>query len=167
MRRAPRLRLAAIAAVLALAIAGCGFHLRGATPLPPAFAASYLESADRYTDLNHALREALTLAGAHLMAERAAATAVIDLISEDSGQRVLSVSAQNTPTEYEVYYTVRYRVRIGQKNALEPQTLTLTRNYSFNESALLAKELERDNIRKALAYELAALILRRLAALPP
>ena len=159
-------RAAATLAVCAL-LAACGFHLQGAMRLPPAFAATYLESADRYTDLHRALGEALTLAGAGLVQDRQAAGATVELLSEDSGQRVLSVSAQNTPTEYEVYYTVRYRVRVAGREVLTPQTLTLTRDYSFNETALLAKERERDNLRGALARQLAALILRRLAALPP
>jgi LPS-assembly lipoprotein len=98
---------------------------------------------------------------------RDAAGAVVEVLGDDSGQRVLSVSARNTPTEYEVYYTIRYRVLIGEQQVLAPQVLTQTRVYSFDETALLAKEQEQDTIRAALARDLAALIMRRLAALPP
>ena len=164
-RRQPPLTLALAAALCALA--ACGFHLRGASHLPRVFDATFLESADHYTDLHRALVDALRLGGARLVQRRADAAAVVEVLSEDSGQRVLSVSARNTPTEYEVYYTVRYRVRIGERTALEPHALTLTRDYSYDETALLAKEQERDNLRTALARDLAALVMRRLAALPP
>jgi LPS-assembly lipoprotein len=46
-------------------------------------------------------------------------------------------------------------------------TLTQTRDYSFDETAILAKEQEQEIIRRALAHDIAALVLRRLAAITP
>ncbi len=154
-------------AVLALlpALGACGFHLQGVARLPQAFATTQVVAEDRYTDFHHALVDALRASGSQLSA--AGATAVIEVLGDDSGQRVLSISASNTPTEYEVYYTIRYRVRIGDKEVLTPKLLTLTKGYSFNETAVLAKEAEQEQIRAALARELAALVMRRLTALGP
>jgi LPS-assembly lipoprotein len=149
------------------AVAGCGFHLERAGHLPPAFAATYIESADRYTEFHQALGEALRAAGSRVVGHGDDAGATVEVLGDDTGQRVLSVSASNRPTEYDVYYTVRYRVRIGSREALAPQTLTLTRDYSFDATAILAKEQEQDTIRAALAHDIAALVMRRLAALPP
>jgi LPS-assembly lipoprotein len=157
------LRLA-VAALLP-ALAACGFHLQGVARLPPAFETTQLVAEDRYTDFHRALEDALRASGSHLSGT--GATAAVEVLTDDSGQRVLSVSASNTPTEYEVYYTVRYRVRIGGKEVLTPKVLTLTRDYSFNEAAVLAKEQEQEQIRAALARELAALVMRRLTALGP
>jgi LPS-assembly lipoprotein len=151
--------------LLLAALAACGFHLQGVARLPPAFATTRLVAEDRYTDFHRALGEALRASGSRLVGADAGAT--IEVLVDDSGQRVLSVSASNTPTEYEVYYTVRYRVRIGDKEALTPKVLTLTKDYSFNETAVLAKENEQEQIRAALARELAALVMRRLTALGP
>jgi LPS-assembly lipoprotein len=157
----------AVGAAVLAALAACGFHLQGARHLPPAFAGTYLAAEDRYTDFHRALGDALRVAGTRVVGRRDAAGAVVEVLGDDSGQRVLSVSARNTPTEYEVYYTIRYRVLIGEQQVLAPQVLTQTRVYSFDETALLAKEQEQDTIRAALARDLAALIMRRLAALPP
>jgi LPS-assembly lipoprotein len=158
-----RLRLAAV--LLLPALAACGFHLQGVARLPQAFATTQLVAEDRYTDFHRALEDALRASGSRLAS--AGATATVEVLTDDSGQRVLSVSASNTPTEYEVYYTVRYRVRIGDKEVLTPKVLTQTRDYSFNATAVLAKEQEQDQIRAALARELAALVMRRLTALGP
>ena len=152
---------------LLLALAGCGFHLQGLSRLPPSFASTYLEAADRYTDFNRAMLEDLHAAGSRVVGAGEEAGATVEILTDDSGQHVLSVSANNTPTEYEVYYTVKYRVRIGTREALPPTTLTQTRNYSFDENAILAKEQEQEIIRRALAHDIAALVLRRLAALSP
>ncbi|HUO80475.1 MAG TPA: LPS assembly lipoprotein LptE [Steroidobacteraceae bacterium] len=158
-----RLRLAALGA--AAALAACGFHLQGVTRLPQAFATTQVVAEDRYTDFHRALGDALRASGSRIAGS--GATATIEVLTDDSGQRVLSVSASNTPTEYEVYYTIRYRVRIGDKEVLSPKVLTLTRDYSFDVTAVLAKEQEQDQIRAALARELAALVMRRLSALGP
>ncbi len=48
---------------------------------------------------------------------------------------------------------------------LERQRVTLTRDFGYDESAVLAKEHEEQSLRVALADELAGLMLRRLAAL--
>lgn len=160
------MRRARLAAVLLLpALAACGFHLQGVARLPPAFATTRLVAEDRYTGFHRALEDALRASGSRVAANEA--TATVEVLTDDSGQRVLSVSASNTPTEYEVYYTVRYRVRVGDREVLTPKVLTLTRGYSFNATAVLAKEQEQDQIRAALARELAALVMRRLTALGP
>ncbi|MFO0450188.1 MAG: LPS assembly lipoprotein LptE [Pseudomonadota bacterium] len=154
------------AAGLALALAACGFHLQGTARLPPTLERTYL-AGDRYTEFNRALTDSLRVAGVRLATAQDDATAVVELLEDDTGQRVLSVSARNTPGEYEVYYTVRYRVTAAGRELLPAQSLTLTREYSFDETALLAKEREQELLREALARELAALVMRRLAALPP
>ncbi len=147
-------------------LAGCGFHLQGVSHLPPAFATTALVAADRYTDFNRALGDALRVSGTTVVTDALHAGATVDVLGDENGQRVLSVSANNTPTEYEVYYTIRYRVRVGDREVLPAQVLTLTREYSFDTAAVLAKEHEQELIRGALARELAALVMRRLTALP-
>jgi len=160
------MRRLAFTAALAV-LGGCGFHLQGLARLPPAFATTAVVANDRYTDFNRALGDALRISGSTVVTDAAHAGATVEVLGDENGQRVLSVSASNTPTEYEVYYTVRYRVRVGDREALAPQALTLTREYSFDTAAVLAKEHEQDLIRAALARELAALVMRRLTALPP
>ena len=166
-RRWPPRFLAALTLGVVAPLAGCGFHLQGVSRLSPAFENTYLVAEDRYTDFHRSLSQALRASGSHVLESVDGAGATVEVLTDDSGQRVLSVSATNTPTEYEVYYTVKYRVRIGTREVLPPQTLTQTRDYSFDETAILAKEQEQDIIRRALAHDIAALVLRRLAALAP
>lgn len=156
-----------LALLLLTLLAGCGFHLQGVSRLPVAFATTQLDAEDRYTDFHRALDLALRTAGSRVVGRGLDAGATIEVLKDDSGQHVLSVSATNIPTEFEVYYTVRYRVRVGGREAIAAQTLTLTRAYSFDVTAVLAKEHEQDVIRDALARDIAALVMRRLAAVAP
>lgn len=158
-------RLLCLAVVWLTVASACGFQLRGQASLPPALATPYLDAGDHYTPLYAALTARLRAAGANLAADPAAASAVIRLHRDDTGHELLSVSARNTPGEFEVFYTVEYSVSSGASELLARQRMTLTRDYSYDETAALAKEHEEQSLRVALADELAGLMLRRLAAL--
>ena len=82
-----------------------------------------------------------------------------------SGRRVLSVSARNTPQEFEIFYLVEYSVDRGGREVLELQPLEMIRNLSFDETQLLAKDREEAIIREAMARDLAVLVTRRLESL--
>ncbi len=148
-----------------LALAGCGFQLRGSTALSPRMASPYLEVEDRYTPFAAALESALAGSGATLRSSREGASAVVRVRRDVTGRNVLSVTAQNTPAEYEVYYTVEYSVTADGEELLPPQSLTLSREYTYDETRILAKEHEERVIREALARDLAGLVMRRLAVL--
>ncbi len=159
-------RLAWPVVVLALAVAsGCGFHLRGQTPLPASMARPYIEGADRFTPLYAALVAQLDAAGAVPAANAAEATAVIRLHVDETGREVLSVTADNKPGEYEVYYIAEFSVTGGASELIARQRVRLTRDYGYDETAVLAKEHEEESLRIALADDIATLILRRVAAL--
>jgi LPS-assembly lipoprotein len=151
--------------VCVLLLSGCGFHLQGATHLPAAFKVTYLDAADRYTEFHQALSQQLKSAGAQVVSQQARSNAVIEIVNDETSQRVLSISAANIPTEYEISYKIKYRVRLGAQEVVPLQSLVLTRSYSFTESAALAKEREQEIIRSALAKDLAGLVMRRLAVL--
>lgn len=125
----------------------------------------YVDADDRYTDFNRALRDRLRASGAKVTESATDATAVVRIIKDQSGQRVLSVSARNTPEEYEVFYSVEYSVTSGGSELIARQPLELTRDYSYDTTAVLAKQREQAILREALAQDLAALVLRRLASL--
>ena len=149
----------------ALSLGGCGWRLQGTAKLSQTMNLTYVDSDDRYTNFNRALRERLHASGAKVTERAVDATAVVRIIKDESGQRVLSVSARNTPEEYEVFYTVEYSVTSGGTELIPPQRLEVTRDYSYDTTAVLAKQREQSILREALAQDLAGLVLRRLASL--
>jgi LPS-assembly lipoprotein len=150
---------------VALSLTACGWHLQGSAKLPQTMTVAYVEADDRYTDFNRALQDALRSSGAQLAADPKDAMAIVRILRDESGQRVLSVSARNTPEEYEVFYAVEYSVANRDGELIAPQRLELTRDYSYDTTAVLAKQREQSILREALARDLAALVLRRLASL--
>lgn len=160
-----RARWLLLSLCLALSLTGCGWRLQGTSKLSPVMATTYVETDDRYTDFNRALRESLEASGARVVADKNEATAIVRVIKDESGQRVLTVSARNTPEEYEVFYSIEYAVDGRTEELIPPQRVELTREYSFDETALLAKQKEQAILREALARDLAGLVVRRLASL--
>jgi LPS-assembly lipoprotein len=155
----------ALIVVVLLTLASCGWRLQGTARLPELLATAYVDTKDPYTDFNRALRESLVASGAKVVDDKSLATAVVHIRGEESGQRVLSVSARNTPEEYQVYYTVQYSVEGGGRELIAPDTIAMTRDYSYDETAVLAKQREQAVLREALARDLAGMVVRRLAAL--
>jgi LPS-assembly lipoprotein len=151
--------------ILAANLAACGFHLQGAAKLSPTMSVTFIDADDTRTEFHRALVGALDTAGVRVATERDEASATVAIKKDETGQRVLSLSAQNKPREYEVYYTVTFAVSAGGKELLAPQTVTLTRDYSFDERALLAKGREQDVLRAALASDIVDIVMRRLASL--
>lgn len=150
---------------VAPALVACGFRLAGSEPLPAVLARPYLSVKDPYTDFAREFERRLKSTGAVLQAHGDGASATVEVTRDQVEQRVLSVSARNIPTEYQLTYTVTFAVHGADKELLTPQTIYLSRDYSFSENALLAKEHESDILRGQMAIDLVGIAMRRLTRL--
>jgi len=148
-----------------LALGGCGFRLAGSDPLPGVMARPYLTLKDPYTDFSREFEHQLKASGAMLQVSKEAATATVDVTKDLVEQRTLAVSAKNIPTEYELTYTVTFSVHGAGKELLAPQTISLSKDFSFDENLQLAKEHEADILRQQMARDLVAITMRRLTSL--
>jgi len=157
--------LAAVLLAGLAALAGCGFHLQGSNSLPDGNRSIFLSSSDELTPFAVELRRAIERSGGRIAPASSEADLVVRIRSDRSGRRVLSVSARNTPQEYEVYYNVEYSVDRGGQEIVELQPLELVRNMNFDETQLLAKDREEELLRDAMARDLALLVVRRLESL--
>jgi LPS-assembly lipoprotein len=167
MTRAHRSKLGAGCLLLAATalLAGCGFRLAGSDPLPAIMQHTYLSLKDPYTDFSREFEHRLKSAGAVLQPTSELATARINVTQDLVEQRTLSVSATNIPTEYELTYTITFDVHAGDKQLLGPQTVSLSKDYSFEENVQLAKEHEADILRQQMARDLVAIAMHRLTSL--
>ena len=126
---------------------------------------TYVAAVDRHSQFYRELRAQLGTAGVNLVDSEADATATFSIFFDDTAQRVLSVSARNVPTEYEVYYTIRYSLSSGSKNLLDSQTLTLTRDYTYDSTLVLGKAREEELLREAIVKDLVRIVLKQISIL--
>ena len=159
-----RIKLCASIGVLSV-LSGCGFQLQGASgQLPAATASTYLDTDDPYSEFYSSLRDALRDRGAEVVESPQDASAVLRIIEDDSGQRILSVSARNVPREYEIFYLVTFSFEANGDQLLPPESLLVTRSYTFDETQVLGKAAEERELRLSLARDLATRVVRRISA---
>jgi LPS-assembly lipoprotein len=159
-----RLRLS-LAVLLGVLAGGCGFHLEGSAPLPAALKTPYVDAKDRQSDFVQDLRKALLINGAKLTDASTDASATVHVTKDELTRRVLSVSSTNQPREYELTYTVSFSVSAGATDLLPLQEVSATRDFSFDETTLLAKDNEEAILKRALAHDLVDVVMRRLSHL--
>lgn len=169
-RRASLTLLALFASLAAAAaLSACGFQLRGSnggTNLP--FETIYINLGET-SPLGAELKRYIRGSSDTKIADDAKkAEAIFDVLAETRGETILSLNAQGRIRELELYYTLQFRVR-GQNNAIlmQPTTITLKRDMSFNEAVVLAKDAEKALLYRDMQSDLVQQIMRRLAALKP
>jgi LPS-assembly lipoprotein len=126
---------------------------------------TYIETPDRFSQFYRELRRKLQVAGVEVLESPADATATLSILYDFTDQRVLSVSARNVPTEFEVFYTVRYAITSGKENLLEAQELTLTRDYTYDATLVLGKAKEEQLMRDAIVDDLVRIVLKQISAI--
>lgn len=126
---------------------------------------TFIEATDEYSQFYRELRQALQSSGVEVVESAEEATAVLTILADETDQRVLSVSARNEPTEYEVYYTVAYSIVSAEKVLLSPQDITLTNDYTFDTRLVLGKAREETMLRDALVRDLVRVVLKQISTL--
>lgn len=137
----------------------------GKLTAPAEMQRTYIDPVERNSLFHRELRRRLQSAGVVLVDTPAEATAIMVISADETDQRVLSVSARNVPTEYEVYYLVEYSLLSGEKRLLEPQFLTRTRSYTYDETLVLGKAREEQFLREAIVKDLVRIVVKQLATL--
>lgn len=133
--------------------------------MPEALQTTYIATEDEYSEFYRRLREQLVANGIEVVDESVESAATLSIHIDDTGQRVLSVSARNVPTEYEVYYSVEYSVASGA-DVLQPRRfITRTRDYTYDETLVLGKSREEQLMRDSLADDLVRIVLKQLGSL--
>jgi LPS-assembly lipoprotein len=159
------LRLLPALAALALAAfgSGCGFQLRGAASFP--FESIYV-SAPTSPPLAQELTRALTFASNAKVSESVtAAQVVLDVPSVIDDKEVLSLTGGGAVREYQLIKRVQFRLHDKDGNDWMPAgEIVVRRAYTFNESQVLARDLQEQRLRKDMDNDVVQQIVRRLQA---
>ncbi len=153
-------RLLAVALLLGL-LAGCGFHLRGLTPLPPELAQLHL-TAGSTPELETALRDQLRRNGVTLV-DAPEGAAVLRVQAVAGARRASAVAAEGDVQRYRLQRSARIALT-GADGAtlLEEQQVDVFREFTYDPNDLLGKEREEQTLQREMDRELALLITQRL-----
>ena len=154
-----RILLAAIASVL---LAGCGFQLRGTANVP--FEAVFLPGATGGIALD-LKRNIQAGTRAKVVDDAKAADAVLEFTEDARQKEILSLTGTGRVREYKLLYRVGFRVHDGKGADYVPlNTIVLTRDITFNDAEILAKEAEEQLLFRDMQTDMVQQIMRRIAA---
>jgi LPS-assembly lipoprotein len=78
----------------------------------------------------------------------------IELLSEESEKRILSLSGQGLVREFEIFYRVRYRVKTIDSEIWSQENIIETRrDFTYSDSNLIGKEEEERQLNEAMRNE--------------
>ena len=157
------------ALLLAIAVAACGFQLRGsngAYNMP--FSSIFLGFPDTSPLGNELKRNLRATDRVVVTPTQEGAQARFEVLSEARNKSILSLNNLGRVREYLLTYTLVFQVRdAGGQLLLGPTEITLRRNLAFSEEAVLAKEGEEALLYRDMQSDLVQQIMIRLAALKP
>ena len=151
---------------IAMLLSGCGFQLRGTASLP--FDTIYMPPT---TTPGVALDLKRNIQGGTrttVVDDPKKADAVLVFASEAREKHILSLAATGRVREFQLRYRVVFRVHDGKGGEFLPlTTLLLTRDITFNDTDVLAKETEEQQLYRDMQFDMVQQIMRRLAAAQP
>lgn len=157
-----------LALILALALVGCGFHLRGVGSGNLPYKTMYISLPDT-ADVNIWLQRYIKASGSTEIVEDAkSAEAIFQQVSDTRQKTILSVNALGRVREYRLQLDYRFRV-VNQKGQILIPTneINLTRDITFDDSNILAKDLEEGLLWRDMNNDLVNQIMRRLSVIKP
>ena len=151
--------------LLAAGAAGCGFQLRGTANVP--FDSVYVPGASGGIALD-LKRNIQAGTRAKVVENPKDAQAILQFLQEARQKIILSLSGTGRVREYRLVYRVGFRVHDGKGgDYIAPTTIELTRDITFNDSEVLAKEAEEGLLVRDMQSDMVQQIMRRLALAQP
>ena len=160
-----RLHCLLLAACMAVTLCACGFQMRGTAALPEEMSVTYINSNNPYGTLVTDFADALRVHHVVVTEDRSEATAILDIMDDKQDKSVLSVNSSGKVLEFQLQQSIEFDVKTSdQLPLLEPQRVSLTRDYLYSNTDVLSKEREQVVVRRALQRELISLAILRITA---
>lgn len=157
-----------LALIVAATLAGCGFHLRGSGSAQLPYKTMYIALPDT-AEVNIWLQRYIKASGTTTIVEDGKeADAVFQQLSDSRLKTILSVNAQGRVREYRLQLNYRFQVVNAKGQVLvRPNEVSLSRDITFDDSNILAKDLEEGLLWRDMNNDLVNQIMRRLTIIKP
>lgn len=152
--------------VTALLLGACGFHLRGHAGMP--FDTLYLDAANPTTPFIADLRRNLASSKVKLVESADQADVVLNIVYEISDKQILTLGGSGRVNEFRLSYRVSLRAYdLKQQDWIPAEEVALRRDYSFDDTKILAKEAEENLLFQSMRSDMVQQIVRRLSRASP
>lgn len=147
--------------ILSLLLAACGFHLRGEAKLP--FEKLCIIAPNPSSPLIVELRSNLEASHVTLVDTPEQADMVLDIALDLPEKQILTLGGSGRVNEFQLRYRVSLRAYDNQQREWLPaDELLLNRDYSYDDTQLLAKQAEEALLFQSMRSDMVQMIMRRL-----
>lgn len=148
-----------------LLLCGCGFHPTGFAPLAPVLHTMYLQTNMPYNQLTRQLKQYLKTSGVCLTTTPQQACLHLVILSEETGQQLISVSSSQQTRQYNLTLTVTFQVTDAQGRSLTPpQIVSELRTVTMQTSQMLGGSNEANILYQQMRRAIVADIISRLSS---
>lgn len=149
-----------------LALSACGFHLRGTQVASRTNVSELAIKSVSAPLIAEQVSSQLQLGGTRIVEPSDKTRRVLTLRNETFDRDVLSVSADTGKVkEYQLTLHVDMSVTDSKgKPVVDNETISVSRDYTFDESSILGKSNEETSLREDLVRQVSAQIVRRVNA---
>jgi len=153
-----------VVAALCVALPACGFHLRGKVDLP--FETVYVEGMP-YARLTLQVKRGIEGATQTRLTEtREGAQAIVELLGDSQERIILAVSGGGRVRELQLRYRVTFRVTdLKKREWLARDDVVILRDMTYDDSQVLAKEAEANQLFREMQADAVQQLLRRIQAI--
>jgi len=157
-----------LAVLCAAVVAGCGFHLRGTLSgnLPyKTMSIALPETAEVRIWLERYIKAS---GATEIVEDPKTADATFQQILDSRQKTILSVNAQGRVREYRLQLSYKFQLVNAKGQILIPENeIALSRDITFDDSNVLAKDLEEGLLWRDMNNDLVNQIMRRLSIIKP
>lgn len=147
-----------------LLLTGCGFHLRGVLDMPRWLNNVAIEVQNAHRDLGPLLSDQLNAYRINICSDPSLADYWLIIEQDEFQQNISSISSSTTPRQYQLIYTVRFKLqRAKGKEILPSCTVVITRQITLNSDRILGSTYEAEQSKKEMQRDAAIQIIDRLS----
>jgi LPS-assembly lipoprotein len=150
----------------ALMLSSCGFHLHGQTGMP--FNTLYLDAANPNTPFITELQRNLETKQVRLVNTAKDADVVLQIVYESFNKQILTLGSSGRVNGFRLNYRVSLRAYdLNHQEWIPAEEMEQHRDYSYDDSIILAKEAEESLLVQSMRSDVAQQIVRRLSRAKP
>lgn len=156
--------------LITFALTGCGFHLRG---IVDADSIRWLDNVaiviqQAHRDLEPLLGNQLKAYDVKVVSDAALAQYWLILENEDMQQNISSISSSTTPRQYELTYTLSFKLQRAKGAEIIPSNLiVITRQITLNSDRILGSKDEEQLQKIEMRKDAVIQIINRLSRAAP
>lgn len=151
-----------LAVMVVCLLSACGFHLRGQAGMP--FHTIFMIAPDLNSPFVNELRRNLLANKVVLASSADQADLVLNIASEIPDKQILTLGGSGRVNEFQLRFRVSLRAYDNkQQNWIPAEEMLLYRNYTYDDTKILAKEAEENLLYLSMRSDMVQQIVRRLS----